>query len=94
MGCIIEFIVEIFAEIIFEGAADAAESSKLPKWIRLIIVSVICAIPITVSTILMINSYIAKDEVGYLIVVTVIEVLLVGLWLFLFCKILIGKPKF
>lgn len=80
-------------EIIFESAADAAESSEIPKWIRLIIISVIFAIPITVSTILMVNAYIAKEVIGILIVLTVIEVLLVGLWVFLCCKILFCKPK-
>lgn len=93
MGCIIECIVEIFAEIIFESAADAAESPKIPKWIRLIIISVVFAIPITVSTILMISSYNSNDELGILFVITVIEVLLVGLWIFLCCKILFCKPK-
>lgn len=43
-----ELVFEFLASIFFESTAEAAESSKVPVWLRLTLVSVLCVAVISV----------------------------------------------
>ncbi len=83
-------LLEILLEFFFEGLADASGNPKVPKVIRYILFSFICAIPITVGFLCCFSSYKATGFIG-MIIVAIITLFLIALWVFGMIKIWRGK---
>ena len=86
-----ELMFEFLASIFFESTAEAAESSKVPVWLRLTLVSVLCVAVISVSILACFAAYRATGIAGA-VVCGGIAVFLIVLWIF-GCRRIIERKK-
>lgn len=86
-----ELVFEFLASIFFESTAEAAESSKVPVWLRLTLVSVLCVAVISVIILACFAAYRATGIAGA-VVCGGIAVFLIVLWI-LGCRRIIERKK-
>ncbi|MBS6475759.1 MAG: hypothetical protein KH354_07250 [Clostridiales bacterium] len=84
-------MLEFLCELFFEGVAEAAETSKLPVWLRLTLFSTLCLVPISISVLGCFSSYQATGIAGA-IVCGGIAVFLIVLWI-LGCRKIIKRKR-
>lgn len=84
-------LLELFFEIFCQGLADISGNPKIPLFIRLLLFTVLCSIPTTVSVLGIFVSYKATGMVGS-VICGIISALLIALWVFGCYKIIKHKP--
>lgn len=87
-----EIIFEILYEVFIEGLVETAKSKKIPTIVRLMIVSVLCGLLITIG---ILGGISALNATGFLgaIICWVISLGFIVLWFFWFVRIIINKSK-
>lgn len=83
----IDFIVELILDIIGEGVAEGIKNSKIPKIIRIVLLSILCVPLIILCCISSKASLAATGTVGFCITLAIAAVIL-ALWVFGIIKIL------
>ena len=87
-----EIIFEILYEVFIEGLVEAAKSKKIPTIVRLMIVSVLCGLLITIGILVGISALNTTGILGA-IICWIISLGFIVLWLFWCGKIIINKSK-
>ncbi len=84
----LEFAADLFTTYLIEGLTDAAGNPKIPKWIRIVILTVLCGAPCAFFAYMAADSFYKPDEVAIAVVAAVIAVLLFAGWIFGVIKII------
>lgn len=72
----LEFVADLFTTYLVEGLTDAAGNSKIPKSIRIVILTVLCGAPCAFFAYMATDSFFKPDEIAIAVVAAVIAVLL------------------
>lgn len=82
-----DFIIDLIFELIGEGAAEAIKSSKIPKIIRIVILSILCLPIIAICGFGARTAYHSTGVPG-LCIVCLIGLFILALWIFGIVKII------
>ncbi len=87
----IDFVIEFLCDLLCDGCSEAAKSPKLPKWLRMLLIS-IPFVAVEIIFVLMLISGIQDKELALTLLSIGLIVLVLAAWLYLLYKIQKNKP--
>ncbi len=57
-----EIVFELLMELLFEGAFEASETSKLPTWLRILLILLICGFFVFIGSVMLMGALSAASD--------------------------------
>ena len=89
-----EFIIELILELLFEFGVDATQNKKVPKFIRILLITIILLVFISIiSLIIIMGILIIKKELFGGIIIILIGLIMLVLYIVKFSKMYLLKKR-